>query len=143
MGTLVGVCIAPLGSAKLLFLAAFAIQLTGSPLGPLWVRRLTAAGVVWLWFWTTPIVSDGLRGAIEDRAGSRTMSSLPTLPVAGVLGVRVDAAALMPAAGLADAERKTGMLDRRPLCLDRVLGQRAALRWPHHFLRGTPGADRH
>jgi uncharacterized SAM-binding protein YcdF (DUF218 family) len=83
---MVAACIAPLGTALLLFFSAFALhRLRRQPFAR-WAYRLATAGVVWLWLWSTPLVSDALRGTIEDRAGPREVAALSAVPVTVVLG---------------------------------------------------------
>jgi uncharacterized SAM-binding protein YcdF (DUF218 family) len=61
-------------------------------------RALGGLGLAWLILWSVPLASDALRGAIEDRAGPRTVEAVRAAPVAVVLG-----------GGMADTE-----LPRRP-----------------------------
>ncbi len=54
-----------------------------------WIRASRMLGVLgfsWLLVWSLPVASDSLRGAIENQAGPREISALPTQPVAVVLG---------------------------------------------------------
>ncbi len=51
--------------------------------------------VSWLWFWSTPVVSDSVRGYLERRAPAKTVAELPTADVIVVLGGAVSGP-LMP-----------------------------------------------
>jgi uncharacterized SAM-binding protein YcdF (DUF218 family) len=96
MRDLVTAWVSPLGTA--LFLWALSLLWSGwavsrkhhsagavkaSTKGP---RLLGGLGLAWLLLWSNPIASDALRGAIENTAGPRLVSELPTVQVAVVLG---------------------------------------------------------
>lgn len=79
--------ISPLGTALLLGVLALVLTL---PARRIALRRCgLVAGVLavaWLWVWSTPLVSDALRGWIENQAGPRMMVELPSTAVMVVLG---------------------------------------------------------
>jgi uncharacterized SAM-binding protein YcdF (DUF218 family) len=84
---LVAFAVSPLGTFLLAVLIGWILmRLTRSRTG----RRLGAgvmlAGLAWLVAWSMPIMSDALRGAIEDRAGPRNLAAVKAAPVAVVLG---------------------------------------------------------
>lgn len=71
----------------LLGLCALAIGLVASRTQ--W-RRLSgvvaSCSLAWLWIWSTPLVSEALRGHIENQAGPRNLADVPAAPVVVVLG---------------------------------------------------------
>lgn len=52
---------------------------------------LGAFACAWTWFWATPLISDALRGWLEDQAGPRGIESVGPAPVIVVLGGGVSA----------------------------------------------------
>lgn len=56
------------------------------PVSVLLARVTTALALAWLWIWSTPLVSEALRGHIENQAGPRNLVDVPAAPVVVVLG---------------------------------------------------------
>lgn len=86
LSKLVIAAISPLGTALLLGLAGLALAAGASA-----VRRragllLIACALGWLSIWSMPAASDGLRGWLEDAAGSRSIEALPPAQAIVVLG---------------------------------------------------------
>ncbi len=81
----------PLGTSLALGLIALAAALFGR-------RRLAAMiGVVsvgWLWLWSTPVVSDALRGYMERQVPAKPVAEMPAADVIVVLGGAVEGALL-------------------------------------------------
>ena len=79
--------ISPLGTALLLGVLALVLALMARRKALLRLRLVAGVlAVAWLWGWSTPLVSDALRGWIENQAGSRVMDELPSTAVMVVLG---------------------------------------------------------
>lgn len=79
--------ISPLGTSLLLGLVALVVSFGAAR--PARRRLGFVVGVValgWLWVWSTPLVSDALRGWIENQAGPRSIDRLPHSEVMVVLG---------------------------------------------------------
>jgi len=87
--------ISPLGTSLVLGLLALVLGLVLG-LGP-WRARVRRWGVgvgvglgtlalVWLSLWSLPLVSEALRGSIEDQAGPRDLAAVPGAAVMVVLG---------------------------------------------------------
>lgn len=87
LGKLIAALVSPLGTTFLLW-ATSLLCYGASPEGR-WrraARWFAIIGFCWLWVWSMPIVSDGLRGAIESRAGARTVVEVAQASVMVVLG---------------------------------------------------------
>jgi len=90
LGKVVALVVSPLGTALLLLACGLALEWAGrTRLARWWV----AAAALWLTLWATPVMSDALRGSLEDRAGPRALSDVPAAEVAVVLGGGVRGAA--------------------------------------------------
>ena len=87
LNQIVSALISPLGTS--LFLAGLALALGLMP-GSRAIRRLQFGCALlafgWLWLWSMPLASEGLRGWLEDRAGPRSIEVVPQLHVMVVLG---------------------------------------------------------
>lgn len=83
LGKVVALVVSPLGTALLLLACALALEWAGRTRGARW---LVAAAALWLTLWATPVMSDALRGSLEDRAGPRALADVPAAEVAVVLG---------------------------------------------------------
>lgn len=92
MGKLVGLLVAPLGTALALGLLGVWLLFFAAPGARRWGRGLVLAGLVWLVVWSLPVVSEALRGVIEAQAGERSLSQLPRASAAVVLGGGVSGA---------------------------------------------------
>lgn len=87
LGKILTVLISPLGTALLLGLLALGLtwwRQTKSVQRLAWV--LASLALFWLWLWSTPLASEWLRGAIETKAGPRTVEQISATPVMVVLG---------------------------------------------------------
>ena len=91
MNKLVFVLLSPLGTACGLGLLAGWLAWAGPRRLKPWAGRLAGAALLWLWLWSTPLASDGLRGWVESQAGPQQTAALP-VAVAVVLGGGVSAA---------------------------------------------------
>lgn len=83
LSKLVTLLIAPLGTAMLLLLLGLVAGWRGQ------ARRATLATTLalgWLWLWSMPVVTDGLRGWLESRAGPRELVALPVVDAIVLLG---------------------------------------------------------
>ncbi|NKE67695.1 YdcF family protein [Ramlibacter sp. RBP-2] len=94
LSKLVIAAISPLGTALLLGLAGLALATGASA-----VRRragllLIAGALGWLAIWSLPVASDGLRGWLEEAAGSRAVEALPPAQALVVLGGSIRGARL-------------------------------------------------
>lgn len=78
--------IAPLGTALLLAWLGWWLSGRRNPHTARRGRRLVLLAGVWLAVWSLPVVSEGLRGALEARAGERLLQRLPNAPALVVLG---------------------------------------------------------
>ena len=83
--------ISPLGTSLVLGLLSLGLTLgLGRGPGRVRVRRwgmgLGVLAWAWLWLWSLPLVSDALRGWIEDQAGPREVAAVPHAAVMVVLG---------------------------------------------------------
>lgn len=87
MGQVVANVVSPLGTALLLGLACGLLRYFSR--GGFWRQLGAVAGLLgwaWLYLWSTPLASDALRGALEARAGARTVAEVVPAPVMVVLG---------------------------------------------------------
>jgi uncharacterized SAM-binding protein YcdF (DUF218 family) len=87
LGKIVSLLISPLGTA--LWLLAIGLLLSQLARRPGWRKAgigVAAAGFAWLWVWSMPVASEGLRGWLENQAGPRTLDAMPAAPVLVVLG---------------------------------------------------------
>jgi uncharacterized SAM-binding protein YcdF (DUF218 family) len=79
--------ISPLGTALVLGLLGLVLGWSARRSR---LRRLgqimAVAGLGWLWLWSTPVVSEALRGWLEDQAGTRELKALPQAAAMVVLG---------------------------------------------------------
>lgn len=83
---IIALAIAPLGTALLLGLLGWWLSGRRNPHTASQGRRLVLLAGVWLAMWSLPVVSEGLRGALEARAGERLLQRLPNAPAVVVLG---------------------------------------------------------
>ncbi|WP_192496467.1 YdcF family protein [Chlorobium phaeovibrioides] len=91
LGKLVGMVVSPLGTS--LLLGGVAMVLVFFVRSSFWRRVGAVAGggaLVWLWFWSMPMMSDALRGRIEAMAGPRSIEKVSASGVVVVLGGGVD-----------------------------------------------------
>lgn len=74
--------ISPLGTALLLWLVGLLLLAKGRK-AAIW---LLVIGLGWLWFWSTPAVSDSFLAHLEDRYPPQSVASLPRAEAIVVLG---------------------------------------------------------
>jgi len=88
LGKLLAQLVYPLGLSLVLFMLSLPLLA--------WGRRRWAAGIVliavlWLGFWSLPVVSDALRASLERRFADLPVEALPAADVAVVLGGGIEA----------------------------------------------------
>lgn len=86
LSNLVISAISPLGTALLLGLAGLALATGARALRRRAGLVLVAGALGWLAVWSMPVVSDALRGWLEDAAGPRSIEALAPAPAIVVLG---------------------------------------------------------
>lgn len=80
---LVALLIAPLGTAMVVMVVGLLAGLRGHAR----LATLSLAMVMgWLWLWSMPVLTDSLRGWIENQAGPRELATLPSAGAIVLLG---------------------------------------------------------